>query len=178
MSPMGAKRKSKNGNDEINNINMASELFVASECYRRGWICNVTMGNAKCCDLLVKYGKEQKALEVKAKSGKDGSWCMDKPNERDKNLIYVLVDYRGHFRDHIERPKSKKRKRHWRPKCYIIPSRDIGKYWDKKAGRNGGIRLSRIRYEKRYHERWTNIIDDGHEDGPPPESRKARSSQF
>ena len=73
---MGAKRKSKNGKYEINCINMASELFVASECYRRGWICNVTMGYAKSCDLLVKYGKEQKALEVKAKVEKmaHGAW--------------------------------------------------------------------------------------------------------
>jgi len=136
------------------------------------------MGNAKRCDLHVSFGREVKILEVKAKSGKDGVWQMEYPEAGNKNTIYVLVDYRGHFEDHIERLKSKKQKKYWRPKCYIIPSRKIRKYWDSKAGREGGIRLSRIRYLKQYHEKWTNIFDDGLDDGPPPESRSARSAQF
>ena len=161
-------------------VNMASELFVASECYRRGWVCSIVMANAKRCDLHVSFdsGRDFKVLEVKAKTGMDGHWEIKKPPAGNKNTIYVLVDYRGHFENHIERLKLKKQKKHWRPKCYIIPSREIRKYWDPNAGRNGGIRLSKIRYIKKYHEKWTNIFADGKDDGPPPETSKARKAQF
>ena len=174
------KNRSKNSSDErASRVNMASEFFVASECYRRGWIPSVVIGNAKCCDLHVSFGnRDPKIIEVKAKSVKNGSWSMDKPKAGLKNTIYVLVDYRGQFENHIERPKATKLPKHWRPKCYIIPSREIRKHWDSKASYNGGIRLSKIRHIKKYHEKWSNIFADGLEDGPPPVSRSARKAQF
>jgi len=163
-------------------ISMAAEYFIASECYRRGWVCSIVIGNAKTCDLHVSLppkSREVKTLEVKSKGPKDGMWTFGKKGCASKNLIYVLVDYRGHFRYHIEHEKRRNTSKHWRPKCYIIPSREMHKYWKKGIGlgQKGGVTLASIRDKKTLHEKWTNIFDDGGEDGPPPTSKKQGAAQ-
>ncbi|CAI8233181.1 MAG: Uncharacterised protein [Methanobacteriota archaeon] len=160
-------------------IGMAGELFVASECFRRGIWVSITMGNHKTVDLMAQNPKsgDVKCLEVKSKSPKDGAWIFDITKNARKNLLYVLVDYRGYFRDHIERTVSNVNK-NWRPKCYIIPSKEIRKYWKpSKYHKSGVVPLSKIRHLNKYHEKWSLIFDNGVKDGPLPKSKRKIKSK-
>lgn len=98
-------------------ISLAGEYAVASEICRRGYYAQLTLGNLKKTDILVKVGDTFKQIEVKTKF-KTKDWLTGKKGFKG-DVIIIFVDLY-------------KKSEHEKPDFYIMTVDDWHKVVDRE----------------------------------------------
>lgn len=131
------------------NTNLASEFYVASQLFRRGYSVTITNGHTKEIDLIVSHPDGRTAtIDVKGLKNTT-NWPLQ-PKLKRKDHFYVLVSYRNRFED----LKSQ-------PDVFVIPSLKVEGllgHW------SGNPRMKAVSYRRvkdsKYKDGWHLLFHD------------------
>ncbi|MBI3586126.1 MAG: hypothetical protein HY088_03225 [Ignavibacteriales bacterium] len=108
---------------KIENANLASEFYVASQLFRLGYIVTITLGNTKEIDLIVAH-PDGRVITIDVKGLKNTTnWPLN-PKLKSRKHFFILLSYRNNFSDI-----------HTQPDVYVIPSMDVHKILSSWSGR-------------------------------------------
>lgn len=127
--------------DEIQNTNLASEFFVASQLFRLGYIVTITLGHTKEVDLIVVNKEGRKvSIDVKGLVGRT-NWPLN-PKLIREDHFYILITHKDKFND-----------LNTIPEVYIIPSVEINNLLTKWKNRSGVTykTLKNSKYNNAWH---------------------------
>lgn len=130
--------------------NLASEYYVLSVLYRKGFDAYLTLGNKKSVDILINSDKDKTiTIDVKGIRGKT-LFPLDNvtAEKRKPNHFLVFVSYLNRFRDDSTLPE-----------IYVVPSVKIGEliYTNPKKNRIG-VTLSNLNNHKELYLRNWEIL--------------------
>ncbi len=134
--------------DKIQNTNLASEFFIASQLFRLGYVVTLTLGHTKEVDLIAIRPTGGEAITIDVKGLKNTTNWPLKPKRMSKRHYFILVAWCNKF-DNLN----------FQPEVFIIPSTDIKKLLSKWTGRSNVtcVGYSRIRNSK-YKDAW-NLLE-------------------
>jgi transposase-like protein len=130
------------------NTNLASEYYVLSMLYRKGFDAHLTLGNKKSVDIIIeKENGELLTIDVKGLAGKT-CWPMDNFKKEQKNHFIVLVSFLNHIASHD-----------FNPECWILPSKEARNlfYINPKGNRQVIDRHKIVREGQKYLNNWESI---------------------
>ena len=125
------------------NTNLASEYLILSMLNRLGLDANITLGNKKSINIIVKNEDRTITIDVKGLLGTT-LFPLDNFKENSKKHFIVFVSYLNKINDCKVNPE-----------IHIVPSNKIASlmYHNPKGNRKG-INLSALRKEKIYQDNW------------------------
>ena len=128
---------------KIQNTNLASEFFVASQLFRLGYMVTLTLGHTKEIDLIVTHPKGR-VVTIDVKGLKNTTNWPLKPKLKKRDHFYVLVCYRNEFSN-----------LHSQPDVFVVPSLEIKKVLSPWSGSRDmtGVSYRRIK-KKNYKDGW------------------------
>lgn len=108
----------------IQNTNLASELFVASQLFRLGYAVTITLGHTKEIDLYVAHPDGKRIVTIDVKGLKNTTNWPLHPKRKSKDHFYVLVSYLDKFGDLDSQPD-----------VFVIPSLELDRVLSPWSGR-------------------------------------------
>ena len=128
--------------NKLQNTNLASEFYVASQLFRLGYIVTLTLGHTKEIDLIVVNGNKIITIDVKGLKNTT-NWPIALKSKK-KNHFFALVAWNNKFEN-----------LYIRPDIFIIPSNRIKKLLTKWSGRPNVtcVNYSKVKNSK-YKEAW------------------------
>ncbi len=128
--------------NNVQNANLASEFYIASQLFRLGYVATLTLGHTKEIDLIVAH--EDRIITIDVKGLKNTTnWPIKLKLKRD-NHFYVLVSYHNQFGN-----------TDFHPEVFVIPSMEIEDLltnWPNKS-------VTCIRYSKLKDSKYRNAWD-------------------
>lgn len=126
--------------------NLASEYFVLSALYRKGFEAFITLGNKKSIDIIVVIEHKTVTIDVKGMQGTT-SFPVDNFDHTIKHTDHFLVFIS--FLNHINNLESI-------PEIYIVPANAVKKLtYQNPKGNRRVVNLSRLRKDgKMYRDNW------------------------
>lgn len=107
--------------------NLASEFYILSALYRKGFDAFITLGNKKSIDIIVKLKNRQISIDVKGLQGKT-NFPVDNLDQvgLSKEHFIVFISFLNHISD-----------LNYIPEIYIVPSKQVSKltYQNPKGNR-------------------------------------------
>lgn len=126
--------------------NLASEYFVLSALYRKGFEAFITLGNKKPIDIIVKIGCKPVTIDVKGMQGMT-SFPVDSFDHtiRHADHFFVFISFLNRISD-LESI----------PEIYVVPANAVGKLtYQNPKGNRRVVNLSRLRKAgKKYRNNW------------------------
>ena len=99
--------------EKSQSTNLASEFYVLSLLYRKGFNAHLTLGNKKSVDIVVEIDEKIKTIDVKGLLDKS-LFPLDNWTNSDKNHFIVFVSFLKKMNDLTIIPE-----------CYVVPAADI-----------------------------------------------------
>ncbi|HKC68878.1 MAG TPA: hypothetical protein VKG26_11660 [Bacteroidia bacterium] len=125
--------------------NLASEYFILSALYRKGFEAFITLGNKKSIDIIVKHHHRQVTIDVKGMKGTT-SFPIDNLDitTKDPNHYIIFISFLNRI-DNIESI----------PEIYIVPLSAIKKLmYQNPKGNRRVVNLSKLRKNGIYRDNW------------------------
>lgn len=109
--------------DKMQNTNLASEFYVASQLFRLGYVVTVTLGHTKEIDLIVAH-PDGKTITIDVKGLKNTTNWPLQPKLKTKKHFFVLLSYLNKFGD-----------LNTHPDVFVIPSLEVEKILESWSGK-------------------------------------------